>query len=63
MAETTATHFPITWREPLEDLRTTDTFFDVLLLPQLQENTALAVLDCLNELASCRPSLFTDHIK
>ena len=33
--ETTSTHFPITWREPLEDLATTDTFFNILLLPQL----------------------------
>ena len=27
LAETTATHFPLTWREVLQDLATADTFF------------------------------------
>lgn len=58
LAENVGTHFPLTWRDTIQNLNNTNAFFEIAMLPNLSEDTYVLCLQCLSELASCRISLF-----
>lgn len=58
IAESIGTHFPLTWRETLNNLDNTNAFFAIVMTPNLNEDTYILCLQCLSELASCRVAIF-----
>lgn len=58
LAESIGTHFPLTWRDTMQDLENTNAFFAIAMTPNLSEDSYVLCLQCLSELASCRVSLF-----
>lgn len=58
LAESIGTHFPLTWRETMQDHENINAFFAIVMTPNLSEDTYNLCLQCLSELASCRISLF-----
>jgi hypothetical protein len=58
LAESIGTHFPLTWRETLNNLDNTNAFFAIAMTPNLNEDSYILCLQCLSELASCRVAIF-----
>ena len=58
LEESVGTHFPLTWRETMENFENMNTFFQVCMIPNLNETSYILCLQCLAEFASCRISLF-----
>jgi hypothetical protein len=52
LAENVGTHFPLTWRDTMQQLSNTNAFFEIAMLPDLSENIYATCLQCLAELAS-----------
>ena len=58
LEESIGTHFPLTWRETMENFENMNTFFLVCMIPNLSESSYISCLQCLAEFASWRISLF-----
>ena len=58
LQESIGTHFPLTWRDTLQNYDNTAAFFAIALTPNLTEDIYVLCLQCLSELASCRISIF-----
>lgn len=58
LAESIGTHFPLTWRDTMQNLDNSNAFFAIALTPNLSEDSYALCLQCISELASCRISLF-----
>ena len=64
IAETNGTHFPMNWKDTIQDLENANIFFAVAMTPSLSEDAYLYCLQWLGELGSWRISLFeTNEIR
>lgn len=61
LAESTGTHFPLTWRDTMQNLDNTNVFNMIAMTKGLSEDSYILVLQCLAEFASCRLSLFETY--
>lgn len=63
LQESIGTHFPLTWRDTLQNFDNTEAFFRVAHTPGLTEDIYILTLQSLCELASCRISIFESLAK
>ncbi|CAI2369585.1 unnamed protein product [Moneuplotes crassus] len=61
--ESIGTHFPLSWRDTIENFDNTKAFFAIVQTPTLTEDTYILALQSLGELASCRITIFENATK